>query len=83
MAIGTSRYKHLWNLTGLNGYEAYTDPNYVRFFQKSTSISWRKEWSHGVYSVVQWTTSSNDQLANRIPAKAQGEAFGLRLGFTY
>lgn len=83
MAIGTSRYRHLWNLTGLNGYEAYTDPNYVRFFQKSTSISWRKEWSHGVYSVVQWTTSSNDQLANRIPAKAQGEAFGLRLGFTY
>jgi hypothetical protein len=83
VGIGMSRYTNNWNLTGMNGYEFYTNPNYYRFTQKGSSITWRHDWERGIHTALQWTTSENDQVFANLAAKAKGTALGLRLGFTY
>jgi len=83
LAIAASKYINNWNLVGMNGYELYTNPNYYQFTQNGSSVTWRHNWSQGIYSSVQWTQSKNDQLFNNTAAKAQGTALGFRVGFTY
>lgn len=83
VGIAMSRYINNWNLTGMNGYELYTNPNYYRFTQKGASITWRHDWERGIHTALQWTTSENDQVFANLAAKANGTALGLRLGFTY
>jgi hypothetical protein len=78
-----AKYTNNWNLTGMNGYEFYTNPNYYRFAQKGSSITWRHDWERGIHTALQWTTSENDQVFVNLAAKANGTGLGLRLGFTY
>ena len=83
VGIAMARYTNNWNLTGMNGYEAYTNPNYYRFTQKGRSVTWRHDWKRGVHTSLQFTKSENDQLFANLAAKASGTALGLRLGFSY
>jgi hypothetical protein len=83
VGIAMARYTNNWNLTGMNGYEAYTNPNYYRVTQKGRSVTWRHDWKRGVHTSLQFTKSENDQLFANLAAKASGTALGLRLGFSY
>lgn len=83
LGLGVSRYIHNWDLVGMNGLESYTDPNYVKFVQRGTSVTWRHDWERGIYTSIQWTTSKNDQIYAHTAANAKGNGLGLRLGFSY
>jgi hypothetical protein len=83
LGIAASRYTNNWGLTGMNGYEPYTNPNYYLFTQSASSVTWRHNWSEGIHSSIQWTQSKNDQLLGNTAAKAKGTALGFRIGYTY
>lgn len=83
LGLSLAKYTNNWNLTGMNGYQAYTNPNYYRFTREGQSISWRHDWSRGFYTSLQWVKSTNNQLLSNSAAKAQGNALGLRIGWTY
>jgi hypothetical protein len=83
LGVATSRYTFNWHLTGMNGYESYTNPNYYQFSQSSNSVTWRHSWPKGIYTSLQWMKSKNDQLLILTTSKADGEALGFRLGFNY
>lgn len=83
LGIATSKYINNWDLIGINGYGAYTNPNYYKFNQSGSSVTWRHDWSQGIHSSIQWTKSENDQLFANTAANAKGHALGLRIGFTY
>lgn len=83
LGFATSRYTNNWDLTGLNGYELYSNPNYYVFAQRGSSVSWRHNWSEGIHSSIQWTQSKNDQRLSNTAAKAKGTALGFRIGYTY
>ena len=83
LGLSLARYTNNWNLTGMNGYEAYTDPNYYRFMREGQSLAWRHDWSQGIHTAVQWVRSTNNQVLSKSAANAKGTALGLRIGWTY
>ena len=83
LGLSLARYTNNWNLTGMNGYEAYTDPNYYRFTREGQSLAWRHDWSQGIHTAVQWVRSTNNQALSKSAANAKGTALGLRIGWTY
>lgn len=84
LGFAVTKYTHDWNLTGMNGYEFYTDPNYYRFTQKGMSVSWRHDWERGIHTAIQWSTSNNDQIYwHSTSQKAKGNGLGLRIGIAY
>jgi len=83
LGLSFAKYTNNWNLTGMNGYQAYTNPNYYRFTREGQSITWRHDWSQGIYTSLQWVKSTNNQLLSNSAANAQGCALGLRIGWTY
>jgi hypothetical protein len=83
LGLSLAKYTNNWNLTGMNGYQAYTNPNYYRFSREGQSLTWRRDWSQAVHTSVQWVKSSNNQLLSNSAAHAQGTALGLRIGLTY
>lgn len=83
LGLSFAKYTNNWNLTGMNGYQAYTNPNYYRFTREGQSITWRHDWSQGIYTSLQWVKSTNNQLLSNSAANAKGCALGLRIGWTY
>jgi len=83
VGMAASQYTNDWNLVGMNGYESLTNPNYYRFTQRGKSVTWRHDWSRGVYTSIQITASENEQRLGTIMTSAKGNALGLRLGYAY
>jgi hypothetical protein len=83
LGLSFAKYTNNWNLTGMNGYQAYTNPNYYRFTREGQSITWRHDWSQGIHTSFQWVKSTNSQVLSNLAANAQGTALGLRIGWTY
>ena len=82
-AYAISKYTHHWDMLGMNGYESYTNPNYVQFYQTGRSVAWRHDWIHSIYTAIQWSHSANAQQTGNTKSSTAGNALGLRLGFIY
>ena len=83
LGLSLAKYTNNWNLTGMNGYQAYTNPNYYRFTREGQSLAWRRDWSQDIHTSVQWVKSTNNQELAKTTANAKGTALGLRIGLTY
>lgn len=83
LGLSLAKYTNNWDLTGMNGYQAYTNPNYYRFTREGQSLTWRRDWAPGVHTSLQWVKSTNNQLLSNAAANAKGTALGFRLGLTY
>lgn len=63
----------------------YPKPNYITSNQ--TSFAWRKDWQKNLFTVVQFIKSEHESSATTktgsLPYQAQGNAMGLRLGYSY
>lgn len=83
VGLGTSIYTHNWKLAGLNGYEALSSDDFLKFTQRSQSVTWRHNFENRVHSSIQFTQSSNNELlwTQRTQAKAWG--IGLQIGYAY
>jgi hypothetical protein len=79
----SSRYNHDWTLTGMNGYEAYSNNQYLRFIQKSQSATWRHNFDRRIHSALQITSASNGELISNQRTQAKGRGIGIQIGYTY
>ena len=62
-----------------------SNPNYRKTTQ--ASFSWRKDWQNKLFTVVQFIKSEHQSSATTktgsLPYQAQGNALGVRLGYSY
>jgi len=60
---------------------------YPRFTTKNVSLSWRRDWGRGLFSVLQYTRAQVEQsqsdLVTTQKTSSYGTAFGLRLGYRF
>lgn len=60
-------------------------PNYKKVTQ--ASAAWRKDWQNNLFTVVQFIKSAHKSSAptttGSLPYQAQGNALGVRLGYSY
>jgi hypothetical protein len=62
-----------------------------QFFSRTdnTSVSWRRDWKKGIFTVLQWSyaeVQSSTNLDSRLAAQqaaSNGHALGLRLGYRF
>lgn len=68
---------------------AAVNPDAFDFRNTNTSISWRRDWKKGVFTVVQWTQAQAQSSYRPGPAaplalaNSNGTALGLRLGYRF
>lgn len=60
---------------------------YPRFTTQNVSLSWRRDWGRGLFSVLQFTRAQVDQSQSDVvttqKTSSTGTAFGLRLGYRF
>lgn len=89
-SIGYSRYdfniyQNLYKLNG-NSVELTSSMNGVpRFTTTNVAVSWRHDWSGGLFTVLQLSDARVNQSdsKDRVQLSSNGQAVGLRLGYRF
>jgi hypothetical protein len=63
----------------------YPNPSYRKTTQ--ASFAWRKDWQKNLFTIVQFIKAEHQSSATTktgsFPYQAQGNALGVRLGYSY
>lgn len=79
--IDSQYYKQVQGVT-MPGRFAAGNPHFIT---TSSSMSWRRDWGRGVFTVLQYSVSGTDQTDSNPPmaTSSDGHGLGLRLGYRF
>lgn len=75
----------LYQLNGNTPVVKSISPGNPNFVTKNTSLSWRRDWGCGVFTVLQLSDAKTNQSDSKTATKlsSNGQAIGLRLGYRF
>lgn len=89
-ALSRARYDYMNDIqyfkqvNGVNTPTQYV-PGKAHFTTTNTSVSWRRDWGRGIFTVLQFSDAHTDQTTNDpvVAMSSGGQGVGLRVGYRF